>query len=435
MDEYGNTLLMLACQYKHQDLVRILLNKGANPNAKNHSGAYCIHFPCYKDTESLVIAKMLLNAGANPEVAESSYGCTPLHYCASSGNVEFCKLLISFGSFIGTRDFYSYTPVDYAREAGNRAAAAYLQKKFLALTNNAAPGLMVRGISQRSGFQYDAYKPAVPDCDVFKEEEWTSNVDPASGGRYFINVKSGECLWEADFEFLKLQKMLASPAPASQNRNKLSPKASRKNSAEERMSSPATAHQLARADSLRNFGRGASSKDLTPKSSRQEVLKADGSGGGGGLDAATVQKMISEAQLQANKILEDERAKFREELVQKNGKIAKLEFEVESLAHTKETLSAEVGGLKESLSANVTDNEVLASITGELTKEKEEVAGLKFQLAASKSQFAENLSRAQMLAEAANKQVLRIKFIVVILLMLLVRRRRPKNGLQMLFLP
>lgn len=81
-DDYGNTLLLLACQYRCEDLVRIMLNKGADPNAINSSGACCLHFACYRESASFTIAKNLLQNGANPEIHETSYGCTPLHYCA-----------------------------------------------------------------------------------------------------------------------------------------------------------------------------------------------------------------------------------------------------------------------------------------------------------------------------------------------------------------
>jgi ankyrin repeat protein len=80
-DEFGNTLLILACQYKCEDLVRIMLNKGADPNACNYAGVCGLHHACYRESFSMVIAKLLLQNGANPEVSEATYGCTPLHYC------------------------------------------------------------------------------------------------------------------------------------------------------------------------------------------------------------------------------------------------------------------------------------------------------------------------------------------------------------------
>jgi ankyrin repeat protein len=127
-DEYGNTLLLLACQYNCDDLVRIMLNKGANPNAVNTSGASGLRFACYRESASKVIAKMLLHNGANPDLTEFVNGCTPLHYCASTGDVKFCEILINYGANLDIRDFYQYSSVDYAREAGFTDIVEYLDE-------------------------------------------------------------------------------------------------------------------------------------------------------------------------------------------------------------------------------------------------------------------------------------------------------------------
>ena len=125
-DEYGNTLLLIACQYGAEDLVRIMLKKGANPNAVNSSGACCLHFSCYTESANKGIAKVLLANGALPEVAETSHGCTPLHYCAGVGDIDFIKMLITHGASVETRDYYNYTCEDYARQANCIEAADFL---------------------------------------------------------------------------------------------------------------------------------------------------------------------------------------------------------------------------------------------------------------------------------------------------------------------
>ncbi|CAM9360347.1 unnamed protein product, partial [Ectocarpus fasciculatus] len=125
-DEYGNTLLLVACQYRCEDLSRIILNKGADPNSLNSSGACSLHFTCYRESASRSLAKVLLQNGANPEVAEFTYGCTPLHYCAGTGDVDFCRMLLSYGANVSTVDMYNYTCVDYAREAEMQSCAHFL---------------------------------------------------------------------------------------------------------------------------------------------------------------------------------------------------------------------------------------------------------------------------------------------------------------------
>ena len=85
-------LLLLACQYKCDDLVRIMLGKGADPNAINSSGG---HAACtlrvIMSQHHTMQPNVLLQNGANPEIAELTYGCTPLHYCAGTGKLSFAS--------------------------------------------------------------------------------------------------------------------------------------------------------------------------------------------------------------------------------------------------------------------------------------------------------------------------------------------------------
>lgn len=217
-DEYGNTLLLLACQYRCEDLVRIMLNKGADPNAVNASGACCLHFACYRDSSSYNIAKILLQNGANPDIAETTYGCTPLHYCAGNGDLQFCKLLLSYGAQVNTFDYYNYTCVDYAREGSYTDVIDFLQKKLdqvnarqgggggggsgggngLGSANAGHNGSFGRTSSMRmsvSGGTGTATGSGYDDIS-----QWEVHTDPETGGKYYIHGKTGECLWEAELK-------------------------------------------------------------------------------------------------------------------------------------------------------------------------------------------------------------------------------------------
>ena len=50
------------------------------PSAPQQEGASALHFACSPDSYSPDIARMLLNAGADPEVADSSYGNFSCHF-------------------------------------------------------------------------------------------------------------------------------------------------------------------------------------------------------------------------------------------------------------------------------------------------------------------------------------------------------------------
>lgn len=76
-DDYGNTLLILACQYRHKALVPLILAKSGGAidlDAVNSEGACALHFACYKDSVCAETAFLLLERGAKPEVVENTHG-------------------------------------------------------------------------------------------------------------------------------------------------------------------------------------------------------------------------------------------------------------------------------------------------------------------------------------------------------------------------
>ncbi|CAM9554615.1 unnamed protein product, partial [Ectocarpus sp. 13 AM-2016] len=97
-NEAGDTLLILACQHGCEDLVEPILAKGANPTAVNAVGICALHYTCFADSLSYDAAEALLWRGAETSTAETTYGCTPLHYAASSGDAEICALLVEHGA-------------------------------------------------------------------------------------------------------------------------------------------------------------------------------------------------------------------------------------------------------------------------------------------------------------------------------------------------
>lgn len=76
-DDYGNTLLILACQYRHKALVPLILARSGGAldlDAVNSEGACALHFACYKDSVCAETAFLLLERGATPEVIENTHG-------------------------------------------------------------------------------------------------------------------------------------------------------------------------------------------------------------------------------------------------------------------------------------------------------------------------------------------------------------------------
>jgi 26S proteasome non-ATPase regulatory subunit 10 len=83
-------------------------HRGANARAADAAGVAALHYCCYSATLNVAAARALLRAGADPCMREFTYGCTPLHYAASSGNVELCTLLLEAGAAADCKDYYDY---------------------------------------------------------------------------------------------------------------------------------------------------------------------------------------------------------------------------------------------------------------------------------------------------------------------------------------
>ena len=70
-DERGNTLLHIAAKHGHRQLLNVILNQGADINAKNNMGNTALHFVCdpvlqlHVDPEKR-LATLLLSRGADP---------------------------------------------------------------------------------------------------------------------------------------------------------------------------------------------------------------------------------------------------------------------------------------------------------------------------------------------------------------------------------
>lgn len=76
---------------------------------------------------STPVAQLLLKHGADPNVADTSTGTTPLHDAARTGFVDTVRLLVKFQADPQTRDNTNNRAIDLARENGHRDVIDFLQ--------------------------------------------------------------------------------------------------------------------------------------------------------------------------------------------------------------------------------------------------------------------------------------------------------------------
>lgn len=113
----GFTPLGLAAYFGNEDVVRLLLLKGADPNISSENGynVYPIHSAVSANYD--MVAKMLLEAGAEVNVVQMS-GITPLHSAAHNGNIDLLIVLLEAGANVNALTEDGKTPADKASEKG-----------------------------------------------------------------------------------------------------------------------------------------------------------------------------------------------------------------------------------------------------------------------------------------------------------------------------
>ena len=106
--------LHFASQYNRINMVKLLLDKGADVNKKTEYGKTPLHYACIGD--NLDMAKFLIDNGADVN-AKDDNGETSLHIISKQygSNTELIKLLIDNGADINSRDNKNRTPLYYAK--------------------------------------------------------------------------------------------------------------------------------------------------------------------------------------------------------------------------------------------------------------------------------------------------------------------------------
>lgn len=89
VDEFGNTMLSLACQNGNAKICKYLLAKGANPNHQNKTGQTPAHFAiAYKFFD---LSNWLFENGAS-DLIENKFGLSPYDGLSAEGGDELLAI-------------------------------------------------------------------------------------------------------------------------------------------------------------------------------------------------------------------------------------------------------------------------------------------------------------------------------------------------------
>jgi len=127
----GYSPLGLAAFFKRRDVVRYLLETGADPRPASRQGGFTpLHSAVATDAgaSDIDIVRMLLDKGADPN-AKSQSGSTPLHTVAFTGDRASLDLLLKHGADRAIKNNDGKTGADIARERGHDEIAKHLATK------------------------------------------------------------------------------------------------------------------------------------------------------------------------------------------------------------------------------------------------------------------------------------------------------------------
>ncbi|GAV07188.1 hypothetical protein RvY_17059 [Ramazzottius varieornatus] len=118
----NSTPLRAACYDGRMQIVRFLVENGADLEIANRHGHTSLMIACYRG--HIQIVKYLLERGASVN-RKSIKGNTALHDCAESGHVDIMQLLIQHGAQM-EKDAYGMTPLVSAAVVGHKNVVEYL---------------------------------------------------------------------------------------------------------------------------------------------------------------------------------------------------------------------------------------------------------------------------------------------------------------------
>ena len=123
--ENGDGLTALSAAARLRDgsaVVRVLVERGANVNARDKLGRTPLHFACLGGNAESTM--QLIKAGAALDAQDLRRGATPLHFACAFARVDCLKLLIAANSstkdFVNRRDHQGRSPLHWSALSAHR---------------------------------------------------------------------------------------------------------------------------------------------------------------------------------------------------------------------------------------------------------------------------------------------------------------------------
>ncbi|KAM6446810.1 M-phase phosphoprotein 8 isoform 2-T2 [Liasis olivaceus] len=130
-DSSGMTLVMLAAAGGHDDILRLLIRKGAKVNCRQKNGTTALIHAAEKN--NLTTVALLLEAGAHVNVQQKN-GETALMKACKRGNYDIVRLMIENGADCNLSSKHQSNAFHFAKQCNNLSVSELLRSHLAMLT-------------------------------------------------------------------------------------------------------------------------------------------------------------------------------------------------------------------------------------------------------------------------------------------------------------
>ena len=118
---------IIAAAYRGDEhMVREIIAAGTDKDVRDSLGATALHAAVY--SKNLMVIKLLLDNGFDPNARDTIHGYTPLHYAVVSNNPDAAWLLVQYRADDTIKCAEGLTPIAKARMEEKRALVNVLSR-------------------------------------------------------------------------------------------------------------------------------------------------------------------------------------------------------------------------------------------------------------------------------------------------------------------
>jgi len=108
------------------EALKEILATNPDKEVRDALGATALHAAMYQS--NIQVVKLLLDNGFNPNARDTNNNYTPLHYAVTANNLDYARLLLQYGANKNAKGLDKLTPLDKARKEEKKEMVSLLYR-------------------------------------------------------------------------------------------------------------------------------------------------------------------------------------------------------------------------------------------------------------------------------------------------------------------